>query len=441
VNGRRILLARVLRSFGYGFLSVVLAIYLALLGLNSLQIGLLLTTALLGSMLLTLLFSFIADRWGRRRVLIICATLMAASGLAFALVDNLWLLLAASLTGTISATSGEVGPFLALEQAILPQTLIKPEARTRLFALYNLLGSFAGAVGALFSGLVAALTSFFFPTQPLLADRLLLILYGLLAVVNLLIFLRLSEAVELVVEPAATATNLSRQRLSSRSRGVIFKLSALFSLDAFAGGLVVQSVVAYWFSLKFGLGLETLGPIFFGANTLSALSFLVAERVAAHIGLINTMVFTHLPSNVLLMLVPFMPDVTLAVALLLLRQALSQMDVPTRQSYTMAVVEPQERVAAAGFTSVARSGAQAISPVISGYALGVVALGLPFILAGGLKIGYDLALWFTFHHLKPAEELNNKAEPRLPENNPPLTQASLEFKETKQERVVDSTDL
>jgi MFS family permease len=364
-------------------------------------------------MLLTLLFSFIADRWGRRRVLISCAALMAVSGLAFALVDNIWLLLAASLTGTISATSGEVGPFLALEQAILPQTLRQTGQRTRLFAIYNLRGSLSGAVGALFSGLIAWLVSLFFPNQFLLTEQLLLILYGLLAVLNLLIFTRLSEAVELVVEPAAT--NLSRQKLSPRSRRVIFKLAALFSLDASGGGLVVQSVVAYWFSLKFGLGLETLGPIFFTANTLSALSFLVAERVAARIGLINTMVFTHLPSNVLLMLVPFMPNVTLAVTMLLARQALSQMDVPTRQSYTMAVVESQERLVAAGITSVARNGAQAVSPVISGYALQITALGLPFILAGSLKIGYDLALWFTFRQIKPAEEGGNSLT-RPPEN-------------------------
>jgi len=416
-DGQRILLARALRTFGYGFLSVVLAIYLARLGLDSFQIGALLTTALFGSVLLTLIFSFVADRWGRRKVLLSCAALMATSGLAFAVSDNIWLMLAASLTGTISATSGEVGPFLALEQAILPQTLIKAEQRTRLFAIYNLLGSLAGALGALFSGLVAWLVSLLFPAQDLLADRLLLILYGLLAVINIYLFARLSPAIELIVEPNLVENG--KIRLSPRSKGIIYKLSALFSLDAFAGGLVVQSVVAYWFSLKFGLGLEILGPIFFAANTLSAFSFLVAERVANRIGLINTMVFTHLPSNVLLMLVPFMPNASLAVVMLLLRQALSQMDVATRQSYTMAVVQPQERVAAAGITSVARSGALAVSPIISGYALQVAALGLPFILSGALKIAYDLSLWFTFSQIKPSEEITDK-----PSGTPALTNSS-----------------
>ncbi len=397
-DGQRILLARALRTFGYGFLSVVLALYLARLGLNSFEIGAMITAALIGSVLLTLLFTTIADQWGRRKVLACCAILMAGSGLVFAISDNIWLLLAASLTGTISATSGEVGPFLALEQAILPQTTPDSQ-RTRLFAFYNLLGSFAAAFGALFSGLVAWFVTYFFPTQPLLTEKFLLVIYGLLGLTNLLIFSRLSPAVEREIKPA----NLNRKGLY-KSRKTVLKLSALFSLDAFAGGFVVQSVVAYWFNLKFGLGLEILGPIFFAANTLSALSFLVAARVAARIGLINTMVFTHLPSNILLMFVPFMPTAPLAIALLLARQALSQMDVPTRQSYTMAMVEPDERLAAAGVTSIARNIGSAAAPIVSGYALQLANLGLPFIFAGGLKIIYDLSLWFTFRQIKPVEE-------------------------------------
>ncbi len=410
-DGRLILLARTLRTFGYGFLSVVLGLYLARLGIESFQIGALLTVALLGSAALTILFAIVADRWGRRRVLKICAGLMSLSGLVFAFNDNIWVLMAASLTGTISATSGEVGPFLSLEQAILPQTVVSEE-RTRLFAIYNLLGSLAGAFGALFSGLVAWLVATIFAGQELGAFRLLLVLYGLLGLVNLIIFARLSPAVERVVARDAVVRRFMGLH---RSRGTVFKLSALFGVDALAGGLVTQSLVAYWLNLKFGLGLEVLGPVFFGANILSAFSYLAAERIAAKIGLINTMVFTHLLSNILLMLVPLVPTAPLAIFLLLVRQALSQMDVPTRQSYTMAVVAPDERVAAAGFTSVTRNVAAASSPIAAGYAFQVAALGLPFLLAGGLKIVYDLSLWVTFRHLKPGEEI------KLPSAPSPIT--------------------
>jgi MFS family permease len=408
-DGRRILLARALRTFGYGFLSVILALYLARLGLDSLQIGTFLSLALAGSVLLTLLFTFVADRWGRRNVLIICSGLMVVSGLTFSFSDNAWVLGFASLTGTISATSGEVGPFLALEQAVLPQTT-DDSKRTRLFAIYNLLGSLAAAFGALFSGLVALLTNLYFPGQSLWADRFLLWLYAALAVANILIFRRLSPAVEAKAKPLSVARSFSGLH---RSKGIVFKLSLLFGLDAFAGGFVVQAVVAYWFNLRFGLGLEALGAIFFAANTLSALSFLAAEPLAKRIGLINTMVFTHLPSNVLLMLVPFMPSAELAIAMLLARQLLSQMDVPTRQSYTMAVVLPEERTAAAGITSIARNVATASAPLLAGYAIQTALLGLPFIIGGGLKIIYDLSLWYTFHQIKPAEE-KERVTPVLP---------------------------
>lgn len=394
-DGRRILLARTLRTFAYGFLAVLLGVYLPRLGLAPGQIGALLTATLLGSAALTVLFALVADRIGRRRALLLCAGLMALSGLAFALTDSFWLLLAASLTGTVSATGGEVGPFLALEQAILPGTA-PDHRRTRLFALYNLLGSWAGALGALATGGVALLAV---ALGELAASRLFLLLYAGLGLANLAIFAGLSPAVERGPAPA-----VARFLGVHRSRGVVFRLSGLFALDALAGGFVVQSLIAYWFHLRFGLALETLGPVFFGANALAAVSFLAADRVAARFGLLNTMVFTHLPSNVLLLLVPLMPTPELAVGVFLARQSLSQMDVPTRQSYTMAVVDPDERVPAAGFTSVARNLAQAVSPAFAGYALQLAALGLPFFAAGLLKIFYDLTLWRTFRGLSPPEE-------------------------------------
>jgi MFS family permease len=401
-DGKLILLARSLRTFGYGFLAVVLGVYLSLLKIDAVQIGLLFTLALLGSAILTIGFAFVADKWGRKKVLILYSLLMAVSGLVYCVSDNFWVLVTASLTGTISATSGEVGPFLALEQAILPQTTTD-QKRTRLFAVYNLLGTFSGAVGAGFVGLVAYLTSLFSAQPELVTTRVLLGLYSVLAIINLFLFLRLSDRVEIVVKP------LARPFLGlHKSRATVYKLSALFWLDAFAGGFIVQSLVAYWFNIRFGLGLDVLGLIFFGANLMSALSFLLAEPLAKKIGLINTMVFTHLPANVMLMFLPFMPTAGLAVALLLVRQALSQMDVPTRQSYTMAVVEPDERTAAAAFTSVARNLATASSPVLAGLAFQVVTLGLPFLLAGGIKIVYDLTLWYTFHRLKAPEEFEKR---------------------------------
>jgi MFS family permease len=398
-DGSLILWARSLRTFGYGFLSVVLGVYLSLINLDAVQIGSLFTIALLGSAALTILFALIADKWGRRKVLVLCSVLMAVSGILFVISDNFWVLVFASLTGTISATSGEVGPFLSLEQAILPQTS-DDRKRTRLFAIYNLLGTFSGAVGALFAGLVSFVAALLLTNPEVVAPRFLLAVYSGLAVINLIIFLRLSPAIEVTVTPVA------RPFLGlHKSRKTVYKLAALFWVDAFAGGFIVQSLVAYWFSLKFGLRLDALGFIFFGANLMSALSFLLAEPLAKKIGLINTMVFTHLPSNVLLMFVPLMPNAPLAIALLLVRQGLSQMDVPTRQSYTMAVVEPDERTAAAAFTSVARNVATASSPVLAGLAFQSAALGLPFFLAGGLKIAYDLTLWVTFRQAKPPEEL------------------------------------
>ncbi|MCC7107112.1 MAG: MFS transporter [Chloroflexi bacterium] len=396
-DGGLILLSRTVRTFAYGFLAVVLGVYLRDLGYDATQIGIVVSASLIGSAFLTLALSSVADHVGRRRVLTFCSALMALSGAAFALTDSFWILLAATLTGTVSATSSEVGPFLSLEMAILPRTA-PDERRTRLFSVYNLLGSGATAAGSLFTGAIGALTAIF-SDDALLAGRLLFWLYATLALANLSIVLRLTEAVEQA--PVARPASLLGLH---RSRGRVFGLAALFSLDSFGGGFVIQSLIAYWFVLRFDLGLESLGPIFFGANVLAALSYLAAEKVAARIGLLNTMVFSHLPSEVLLVLIPLMPTAELAVACLLLRQSISQMDVPTRQSYLMAVVEPDERTAAAGLTNVARQVTQAISPALAGLSLNLAALGLPFFLAGGLKAIYDVALLVAFRKVRPPEE-------------------------------------
>ncbi len=408
-DGRLLFLTRVLRMFSYGALAVVLVLYLASLGLDPLTIGAILTLSLIGDTLISLWLTTNADRLGRRRVLIAGAALMAIAGVAFALTSVVALLILAATIGVISPTGNEVGPFLAVEQAALSETT--PDVRrTATFAWYNLAGYVATAFGALAAGIA---------TQVLIdagwadVDAYRAIVVGY-AALGLLIGLTVSF-VGAEIEPprpAAAANSGMRRRLGlGRSKGIVARLSGLFAIDAFAGGFVPQALMAYWFHLQFGVPPAALGALFFAANLLAAVSSLSAAGIAARIGLINTMVFTHLPSNVLLILVPFMPTLPLAVACLLARYALSQMDVPTRQSYVMAVVDPDERSAAAGVTGVARTTGAAISPSISAPLIANAAFaGAPFVIAGGLKIVYDLLLFAAFRaHPAPGEAAAAKA--------------------------------
>jgi len=395
-----------LRLFAYGFLSVILALYLSQLGLNEVNIGLLLTFTLLGDTAISLWITTNADRIGRRRMLISGAILMVLAAALFAATRNYFLLLLAATIGVISPSGNEVGPFLSIEQASLTQ-LVSDHMRTRIFAWYNLTGSFATALGALAGGGLSQLLQGLGYT-PLLSYRVVVLGYGMVGLLLVGLFNRLSPAIEVPTNlhglPAGSPA-APRFLGLHRSQKVVFRLAALFSLDAFAGGFVIQSLMALWFNQKFGVEPAVLGAIFFGANILAGISALSAAWVASKIGLVNTMVFTHLPSNVLLILVPFMPSLGLAVALLLLRFSISQMDVPTRQSYTMAIVAPDERSAASGITGVARTIGASLSPVITGAFMSNPAfLGLPLILSGGLKIIYDLALYFNFRSLKPPEE-------------------------------------
>jgi len=408
-DGRLILAAKTARTFGYGLLSVVLGLYLDQAGYAPAVVGAILSASLAGSALLTLMAAARADRFGRRRTLLFSTAVMVASGLVFAFSHNLWALILAALSGTISATSGEVGPFESVEHAILPQTT-SARHRNRLFGWYNTLAALAVAGGALAAGLPAWLEGAF-GLDSEIGYRLMFGGYSVSALLSGAILLWLSPAVELSRSDSSHQPKRSGGGLH-RSRSTVARLSALFALDAFGGGFVVQSFIAYWFSLKFGAGSDVLGPVFFGVNLLKAVSYPLAVRLAGRVGLINTMVFTHLPSNVLLMLIPLMPGLPLAVGLLLLRHLLSQMDVPARGSYVMAVVDPDERTAAAGITSLARTAAQAVSPAIAGYALTWVSgLAAPFLLGGALKIIYDLSLFYRFRRLKPADELAPEAAP------------------------------
>jgi MFS family permease len=391
---------RLIRLFAYGFLSVALALYLSQVGLSEPEIGLLLTLTLVGDVPITLWITTSADRIGRKRMLLLGAGLMVLAGLVFALTNSFVLLVVTAIIGVISPSGNEIGPFLSIEQASLTQ-LIENKNRTRVFAWYNLVGSFATALGALVSGgLVQGLEGS--GMSPLASYRIVLIGYALFGLLLAGLFLFVSPAVE--VKTVSTTTIRSRLGLH-KSQKVVLRLSALFAMDAFAGGFVVQSIMAFWFHARFGVEPAVLGSIFFGANILAGISALLAARIAAKIGLINTMVYTHVPSNILLMLVPLMPSLPWAIAMLLLRFSISQMDVPTRQSYTVAVVNPDERSAASGVTSIARSVGAAISPSLSGLLLANPALmGLPFIISGGLKIVYDFLVYRNFRAVKPPEE-------------------------------------
>lgn len=398
-DGRLLFGTRMVRLFAYGFLSVVLVLYLAQIGLSETQIGLLLTLTLLGDTIISLWITTNADRMGRRRMLVAGAGLMLLAGALFASTGDFALLLVAATIGVISPSGNEIGPFLSIEQAALSQ-LAPGERRTGIFAWYNLVGSFATAIGALSGGwLASGLQAAGLP--PLAAYRVVLLGYAGSGLALVLLFLALSPAVETTSSPA----NIQRRFGLHQSKRVVVKLSALFALDAFAGGFVIQSIVAYWFYTRFGVDEKVLGSIFFGANLLAGMSALFAVRIAARIGLIRTMVFTHIPSNVLLCLVPFMPTLPLAIGVLLLRFSISQMDVPTRQSYTVAIVAPDERSAAAGVTAIARSVGASLSPAMSGVLLASpMLMSAPFWVAGALKITYDLLLFRSFKSLRPPEE-------------------------------------
>jgi MFS family permease len=390
---------RMIRLFCYGFLSVVLALYLSAVGFTEKQIGLLFTFTLAGDAVISLWLTTSADRFGRKRTLILGALLMAGAGVAFVLTRNLILLIIAAIIGVISPSGNEIGPFLSVEQAGLTQ-LISDKKRTQYFAWYALVGSFATALGALIGGWLAQVLQNNGWTI-VASYRVILAGYAIGGFLLVLLFLNLTNAVEVETKP----DTIKRVFGLHQSRGVVLKLSSFFALDAFAGALLVQSLIAYWFHVRFGVETGILGSIFFGANILAGISALLAVRLASRFGLINTMVFTHIPSNVLLILVPLMPTLPLAIGVLLLRFSISQMDVPTRQSYTMAVVAPDERSAAAGVTGIARSVGAAISPALTGLLFSVPALfSAPFFLSGGLKIIYDLLLYREFRAVKPPEE-------------------------------------
>ncbi|XXV20424.1 MFS transporter [Sorangium sp. So ce1182] len=399
-DARTLLVTRALRGFADGAVSVLLADYLSLIGLSPLQIGAIVTGTLLGSAALTLALGLLGHRLGLRRLLLAASALMFATGLGFLGVTAFWPLLVIAVAGTLNPSAGDVSVFLPAEQASLSGT-VEGRDRTRLFARYNLSGNLAGAVGALASGLpVAAARRFGWDRAA--AERSGFALYAAVAVAVGVLYWKLSPTLDQRAG-AATASPLRR------SRRIVFRLAALFSLDSFGGGFIVQSLLALWLFRRFALSVETTGAIFFAAGVAAGFSQLVSARLAGRIGLINTMVYTHLPSNVLLILATLMPTAPLAVGFLLLRMCLSQMDVPARQSYVMAVVPPEERPAAASVTNVPRSLAAALAPLLAGAMLSRSSFGWPLLCAGVAKTVYDVLLLIQFGALKPPEETADTA--------------------------------
>jgi MFS family permease len=390
----RILVAtRVLRGFVDGVIAVVLASYLSSLGLSPLGVGTIVTGTMLGSAALTLAVGLWGQRWRRRRLLLGSSALMLATGLGFAGATSFWPLLVIGFAGTLNPSAGDVSVFLPTEQAILSEAAAAGD-RTALFAWYNLAGSLAGAAGALASGLPAWLAARRHGELHA-AERWVFVAYAGVALVAALFYRRLSMDVE---APAGAPPPGLR-----RARAIVLRLSALFALDSLGGGLVVQSLLVLWLYQRFGISVATAGRIFFVAGICAAFSQLVSSRLAARIGLIETMVYTHLPANLLLILAGLLPNATAVVACLLLRMCLSNMDVPARQSYVMAVVPPEERAAAASVTNVPRSLAAALTPVLAGWMLQHSSFGWPLVGAGAMKATYDLVLLAQFRGVRAGE--------------------------------------
>jgi MFS family permease len=401
-----LLRARAVRAFGDGFVSVLLPVYLTTLGFGSVKIGVITAATLAGSAALTLFVGFVAYRMPRRKLLLRASALMVVTGLGFAFVHEFWPLLIVAFVGTLNPSSGDVSVFLPTEQALMAHTVV-PSQRTALYARYSLVGALVAAMGSLAAGLPDLLVKH---TSLSSTDALggMFVVYAILGFVAAHYYSSLSANVEPVAAPTG--------RPLEASRGIVYRLAALFSLDSFGGGFVVQSLLALWLFERFNLSVTTAGTIFFWTGVCNAFSQLAAPRLAARIGLIQAMVYTHLPANCFLVLAAFMPTLPLAITLLLVRSLLSSMDVPARQSYVMAVVNPGERSAAASVTNVPRSLVSAVSPIFSGYLLSISTFGWPLVIGGTLKGTYDLLLLAMFRYVKPPEEHDSPSgvEHKLP---------------------------
>jgi MFS family permease len=397
-----ILIARGIRAFADGFVALLLPIYLLELGFSAIAIGSIITATLIGSALLTLYAGLIANGMSRRRMLRLASLLMVATGAGFMIATDYWPILVIAFIGTLNPTAGDVSLFLPLEHTVLTQT-VEPSRRTALFARYGVVGTLVGALGAL-AAPIPDLSADYIGLPRLAALQIMFGVYAALGILALTIYRRLSPGIEAPLEMP--------QAPLRQSKKIVYGLMALFSVDSFGSGFFVQSLLALWLYQKYGLSTATAAAVFFWSGVFSAISYLLAVPISNRIGLVNTMVFTHLPSNLLMILVPFAPNLGTAIGLLLARSALSQMDVPTRNSYVMAVVTPEERPAAASLTAVPRSLATALSPILAGYLFGLSPFGWPLIIGGVLKSAYDVLLLLKFQKLRPPEEVGTKGKDR-----------------------------
>jgi MFS family permease len=396
-DGKRLLITRALRGFADGNVSIILPSYLTTIGFSPFRVAAIIFGTLLGSAALTLWIGLATDRLGRRRILIAASILMIATGLGFTFVTSFWTLFMVAVIGTLNPSSGDVSIFLPVEQAALAESVVTPEL-TGMYARYNVVGAVAGALGALVSGLPAMLANRF-EWDRAAAMRSSFAAYALIAVAAFFFYRALSPSIE------PERTDGSRSALA-KSRSIVFRLSALFSLDSFGGGFVIQSLLALWLFRRFNLSVQTAGAFFFAVGLVGSMSQFLSSWLAARIGRINTMVFTHLPASALLIVAALMPTAASTMVCLLIRASMSQMDVPARQSYVMAVVPPEERAAAASVTNVPRSLATALAPLPAGAMLNVSSFGWPLICAGILKGAYDIALLIQFRSVKPIDEQN-----------------------------------
>jgi MFS family permease len=397
-----ILTANAARNFGYGILEVMFVLYLAEIGVDALRIGFLIAITLVGSAFLNLVFVLLADRIGRRLAMRVATLLLVGTGLVLIFSRNYFSYLLVALTGTLNFSSISTGGFVGLDQAILPQ-LTPPAIRNRIFGVYNTGALLARMLGALISGLPSLLHTMY-GLDLVSGYRILLVLFVSLGFLSLILILALSEAVEMEHDKVKLPVKLFDL---GRSRSIILRISALFGIDALTSGFAGNSLIVLMFYQRFGVGAEVMGPVYTVARLLQAASYQVAVRLADRFGLLNTMVFTHLPSQFLLIALPFATNLPLGIFILLARQGLSQMDVPTRQAYIAAVVHPEDRTAAAGVTNLTRNLAQSVSPSFTGYAFQNLMFNAPFLVAGVLGIFYDLALFVNFRGIKPTYEIEN----------------------------------